>query len=125
MTAHKMLPPIGARIIKSSVAVALCMVIYYFRTLLPVGNGIPFYSALAALWCMQPLRGNTKSNAVQRSIGTFIGAVCGLVFIVLLRCVGLTEPILVYLSASAMIIPVMVLTLTCLCSIVFSIHSSA
>ena len=110
MTAHKMLPPIGARIIKSSVAVALCMVIYYFCTLLPVGNGIPFYSALAALWCMQPLRGNTKSNAVQRSIGTFIGAVCGLVFIVLLRCVGLTEPILVYLSASAMIIPVIYIT---------------
>ena len=48
------LPPIGARIVKSSVAVALCMIVYYIRILLPIGNGIPFYSALAALWCMQP-----------------------------------------------------------------------
>ena len=48
------LPPIGARIIKSALSVALCMVVYWLRTLLPVGNGIPFYSALAALWCMQP-----------------------------------------------------------------------
>lgn len=110
MEIPKKLPPIGARIIKSSVAVALCMVIYYFRTLLPVGNGIPFYSALAALWCMQPFQGTTKSNASQRSIGTLTGAVFGLVFILLLRCIGLTEPILVYLLASAIIVPVIYLT---------------
>lgn len=50
MEITKNLLPIGARIIKSSVAVAFCMVIYYLRTLLPVGSGIPFYSALAALY---------------------------------------------------------------------------
>ena len=104
------LPPIGARIIKSSVAVALCMVIYFLRTLLPIGNGIPFYSALAALWCLQPYSNSTKNNAGQRSIGTFIGAAYGLAFIVLLRFIGLTEPALVYLLASAMIIPVIYLT---------------
>ena len=110
MEIPKKLPPIGARIIKSSVAVALCMVIYYFRTLLPIGNGIPFYSALAALWCLQPYSNSTKNNAGQRSIGTFVGAVYGLAFIILLRFMGLTEPILIYLLASAMIIPVIYLT---------------
>lgn len=110
MEIPKKLPPIGARIIKSSVAVALCMVIYYFRTILPIGNGIPFYSALAALWCLQPYSNSTKNNAGQRSIGTFIGAAYGLAFIVLLRFIGLTEPILVYLLASVMIIPVIYLT---------------
>ena len=110
MDIPKKLPPIGARIIKSSVAVALCMVIYFFRTLLPIGNGIPFYSALAALWCLQPYSNSTKNNAGQRSTGTFIGAAYGLAFIVLLRFFGLSEPILVYLIASAIIIPVIYLT---------------
>ena len=99
MILPKKLPPIGARIIKSSVAVGLCMVIYYIRTLMPVGNGLPFYGALAALWCLQPYADSTKNNAWQRSIGTFIGAVFGLVFIVLLRIAGLTQPILVYFLA--------------------------
>ena len=110
MDIPKKLPPIGARIIKSSVAVALCMVIYFFRTLLPIGNGIPFYSALAALWCLQPYSNSTKNNAGQRSTGTFIGAAYGLAFIVLLHFFGLSEPILVYLLASAIIIPVIYLT---------------
>lgn len=47
------LPPIGGRIIKSALAVALCMLIYWLRTLLPIGGGLPLYSALAAIWCMQ------------------------------------------------------------------------
>ena len=110
MEIPKKLPPIGARIIKSSVSVALCMVIYYFRTILPVGNGLPFYSALAALWCMQPFQGTTKRNASQRSTGTLTGAFFGLAFILLLRCIGLTEQILVYLLASVMIVPVIYLT---------------
>lgn len=50
MKGAKRLPPIGARIVKSAVSVSLCMLIYFVRTLLPVGSGIPFYSALAALW---------------------------------------------------------------------------
>ncbi|SFD38414.1 FUSC family protein, partial [Ruminococcus albus] len=100
----------GARIIKSSAAVALCMMVYYIRTHLPVGNGIPFYSALAALWCLQPSSDTAKHNAGQRSIGTFIGALYGLIFILLLRIIGITEAMRVYLLASLMIIPVIYLT---------------
>lgn len=110
MSGRKNLPPIGARIIKSSIAVALCMVIYYIRLLLPVGNGIPFYSALAALWCMQPYADTTKNNAGQRAIGTFTGAAYGLVFIIILHFIRLTEPIIVYFAASAVIIPVIYTT---------------
>lgn len=110
MDTRRKLPPIGARIIKSSVAVALCMAIYFLRTLLPIGNGIPFYSALAALWCLQPYSYSTKKNAGQRTIGTLTGAAFGLVFIVVLRAVGLTTPIVVYLFASAVIIPVIYTT---------------
>ena len=102
----KNLPPIGQRILKSALAVALCMIVYYFRTKLPIGNGIPFYSALAALWCMQPYPDTTKSNAWQRSFGTLTGAAYGLVFILLMQLFSVTVPIAVFLAASVFVIPV-------------------
>lgn len=103
-------PPIGARIVKSSIAVGLCMAVYFIRTLLPVENGIPFYGALAALWCIQPYNDSTKSNALQRSVGTLTGAAYGLLFLLLFRRLGLTIPELVYVSASIVIIPVIYTT---------------
>lgn len=81
------LPPIGMRITKSSIAVFLCFLFYYlFRQ-----NGIIFYSQLAALWCMQPLRDNTRSKALQRTIGTFIGAAFGLFVLLVDRSLIPTE----------------------------------
>lgn len=103
--------PIGGRIIKSSVAVAVCIIIFYFRTLLPIGNGIPFYGALAALWCVQPYSEASKNNAGQRTFGTFTGAVFGLGFIIFLRAVNLRMQIPVYLLASLLIIPVIYVTI--------------
>ena len=103
-------PPIGARIVKSSIAVGLCMAVYFIRTLLPVGSGIPFYGALAALWCIQPYSDTTKNNALQRSVGTLTGAVYGLLFLLLFRRLGLVIPELVYISASIVIIPVIYTT---------------
>lgn len=67
-------PPIGLRIIKSAIAVALCYVVQIFRG----DNGIVFYSQLSALWCMQAYISTTKQNAMQRIIGTIVGAVFGL-----------------------------------------------
>lgn len=110
MKTRRKIPPIGARIIKSSVSVALCMVIYYLRTLLPAGNGIPFYSALAALWCLQPYHDTARINAGQRSVGTFVGALFGLWFLVILKAAGVHTPIILYLIASAVVIPVIYLT---------------
>ena len=103
-------PPIGARIVKSSIAVGLCMLVYFIRTLLPVVNGIPFYGALAALWCIQPYTDTTKNNALQRSVGTIIGAAYGLMFLLLFRRLGLIIPEIVYISASIVIIPVIYTT---------------
>lgn len=86
------------------------MLVYFARTLLPIGNGIPFYGALAALWCMQQHNDTTKNNAVQRSVGTLIGAAYGLVFLLMFRLIGFTVPIIVYISASAVIVPVIYTT---------------
>lgn len=77
--AHTRLPAIGFRIIKSAVGVFLCLITYLIRR----ETGIPFYSALATLWCIQPLGKSTRKNALQRMTGTFIGAAYGLIFILL------------------------------------------
>lgn len=74
---------IGQRILKSAVAVGACFFIYVLRGY----QGIPFYSALAALQCMQPYRQNTRRIAVQRTVGTFIGALYGLLVILLQEAV--------------------------------------
>ena len=82
------------------------MIVYHIRSLLPIENGIPFYSALAALWCMQPSVDTTKNNAGQRTFGTVTGAAYGLAFLNFLYFSKITEPICVYLLASAVVIPV-------------------
>ncbi len=71
------LPPIGMRIIKSAVGVFLGFVIYFIRG----KQGTPFYTALSVLWCMQPYTSDSKNKSLQRTIGTLIGAVYGLLFI--------------------------------------------
>lgn len=73
------IPGIGMRIIKSAVAVALCMLVNSFRG----ADGMVFYSQLAALWCIQMYRNNTFSNAYQRTIGTVVGALYGLIYILM------------------------------------------
>lgn len=73
------LPGIGMRIIKSAIAVAICYVIDILRG----GEGMVFYSQLAALWCIQMYRSNTKKNAIQRTIGTCVGAIYGLCYLLL------------------------------------------
>lgn len=71
--------PPGMRIIKSVIAVMICYIISILR-----GNsGIVFYSQLAALWCIQMYRSNTMQNAIQRTCGTLIGTLFGLIYILM------------------------------------------
>lgn len=74
---HIKIPPIGQRIVKSSISILLCYCIYLLRG----ENGIVFYSMLAALWCIRPYIGSTLEMAVQRTTGTLIGAVYGLILL--------------------------------------------
>ena len=81
------LPRIGQRIIKSAAAVFLCFVVDWLRN----GEGIVFYSQLAALWCMQDYINETKKKAYQRTIGTVVGALYGLAVLVLYTHINMTE----------------------------------
>lgn len=76
---HHPFPPIGMRIIKSAIGVFLCFLINIFRD----GQGIVFYSQLAVLWCMQEYRRDTISKAKQRILGTIIGAIYGLIILLI------------------------------------------
>lgn len=73
------IPGIGLRIIKSAIAVAVC----YFINLFRKDEGMVFYSQLAALWCIQMYRSNTIRNALQRTTGTIVGALYGLIYLLL------------------------------------------
>lgn len=78
------LPGVGQRILRSVCAVFLCFVVYYLRG----QQGIPFYSALAALQCIQPYMEHSAKMARQRVSGTFIGAAWGLAVLLLLTFPG-------------------------------------
>lgn len=77
---HKKLvmPPVGMRIMKSAVGVLLGFVVYELRG----RSGIPFYTALSVLWCIRPYKGDTLNMALQRSIGTLLGGLYGLLVLV-------------------------------------------
>lgn len=107
MKAGFRLPPVGSRIIKSAVGVLLCWGVYLLRG----RTGIPFYSMLAALWCIQPYVAKTRSMALQRTIGTFIGAAFGLITIVLeIYAFNIYDQPLGFLVVALMIIPVIYTT---------------
>lgn len=61
------------------VAVWLCFALYFLRG----RHGIPFYSVIAALQCIQPYTKDMGKVAKKRVIGTLIGAFWGLVVLLL------------------------------------------
>ena len=60
------MPRIVKRILKSSLAVFLCFLIYLLRN----EEGIVFYSCIAAVLCMQQDTSNTQRVAANRVVGT-------------------------------------------------------
>lgn len=100
------MPGIGLRTIKSAVAVFLCFLIYLIRQ-----NGIPFYSAIAAILCMQPYVQNSKKVAMNRTVATFIGGFAGMLVLLLQRHVSLFQlPLLQYGLIALCIVPLIHLT---------------
>lgn len=75
----KYVPPIGMRLIKTGIAVFLCFCVNMLR-----GDAdVVFYSHIAAIYCMQDSVAETKRNAVNRAVATTVGALYGLVTLLL------------------------------------------
>lgn len=89
------LPHLGLRIIKTSIAVFLCLLIHYLMGY----KGMMLQSCITAIICIQPYFKDTKKFALNRGIGTLIGAVWGLLFLLLINKFEYikTHELLVYL----------------------------
>ncbi|MBQ1491726.1 MAG: FUSC family protein, partial [Blautia sp.] len=79
MKRRKPIPLPGQRIFRSALAVAVCLLIYVLRG----HQGIPLYSALAAMQCMQPYTKDSRGVGKKRILGTIIGAFWGLLMLLL------------------------------------------
>ena len=80
MEKHRKMPPLpGQRILRSVVAVWLCFAVYLLRG----RQGIPIYSTIAVLQCIQPYTRTMNSVAKKRLVGTLIGALWGLAALLL------------------------------------------
>ncbi|MCR4611115.1 MAG: FUSC family protein [Lachnospiraceae bacterium] len=73
------LPHLGQRIIKTAIAVFLCFAIHY-----AIGyKGLMLQSAITAIICIQPYFKDTKDFAINRGLGTLLGGIWGLVFLLI------------------------------------------
>ena len=75
-------PHLGQRIIKTTIAVYLCLLVCSLRGL--IGQDMSAEAAITAIICMQPFVSDTKTFAFDRFTGTLIGSVWGLLFLVFL-----------------------------------------
>ncbi|HPW53478.1 MAG TPA: aromatic acid exporter family protein [Erysipelotrichaceae bacterium] len=95
-------PFIGLRTIKTIVAVFISMVLSSLRE-----GSRPFYSAIAAVLCMQKDSENSFRVGKNRFIATIVGAVVGCLFLVFEHYVYVADnQILRYLLISIFLIPV-------------------
>lgn len=101
------MPKIGKRMIKSSIAVFLCFIVYLFRQ----KEGVVFYSCIAAVLCMQQDITNTKRVGLNRVVGTLIGGLIGMIVLVFeKKFIPSDYIILEYMLTSFMIIPIIYIT---------------
>lgn len=97
----------GIVIIKAAISVFICCLIYLF---FDIGTGAPFYSAIAAVICLQPEIKSTFRIGLNRTIGTLIGGFTGMFILFLIRGIELeSHPVFAYMLISFCIIPLMYL----------------
>lgn len=69
----------GLRIIKTFIAVTFAMIISALRP----GEGLPFYSAIAAIICLKSDVEVSRDIGINRILGTILGGLCGLLYLLI------------------------------------------
>ena len=100
------LPRVGMRMIKTAMAVCICFMIYFLRG----EEGVPVFSTIAAIICMQPQVENSRQAAFNRTVGTLVGAVFAVAIVYLVREIPWHYRFFRYVVISFTIIPVMYMT---------------
>lgn len=90
-------PPLGQRIVKTSVAVFLCLLFYWLRGYR--GQDMPTEAAITAIICMQPYVRDSRDFALNRMAGTLVGTVWGLLFLLIFFCFPALEQRLFWVYA--------------------------
>lgn len=85
----------GLRIVKTFIAVTLAMLISHYRP----GEGLPFYSAIAAIICLKSDVEGSREIGRNRIIGTILGGICGLIYLLIVPANSL-KPALEYILIS-------------------------
>ena len=78
---YQILPGIGMRMIKTAVAVFICLLIFILRGY----RGMVIQSTIAAIICMQPYVRDSKKLARNRIISTAMGGVWALLYLLLMQ----------------------------------------
>ena len=87
--AKRRLPLPGQRIVRTVLGIWLCFLIYLLRG----RSGMPFFSAIAAMQCIQPDTRSMRPVIQNSIIGTFVGGLWGLVLLLIeTRLVGESIP---------------------------------
>ena len=73
--------PVGKRILKTSLAVTLCLLFYMLRGY--SGDSMPAEAAITAILCMSTNARGSRASAAARFVGTLIGAFWGFLFLVI------------------------------------------
>ncbi len=79
------IPHVGQRMVKTAVAVFCCLLIY--RLLGYEGESMPTEACITTIICMQPLVTDSREFALNRFAGTMIGAIWGLLLLLLLYAI--------------------------------------
>ena len=81
------IPRVGMRMVKTALAVAICFFLYVLRG----EEGVPIFSTIAAIICMQPYAENSIQVSINRIIGTLLGAVFALLVLYLIQYIPYQE----------------------------------
>lgn len=117
MLHKRLLPPLGQRIIKTAAAIFICLIIYMLQGF----HGSVTSCAVTALIVMQPHVEDSRTFALERLFGTFLGAAWGLMFLLLMR----TFPALGYYRVGAYLLMSLFVVLALYSTVVLKRSSTA
>lgn len=103
------IPSIGLRTIKTALAVFLCLLLF---------PNEPFFACLTTVFCIQDTVSNSVTMAINRGLGTILGAIIGLLFLIV--CRFLTYNIDIYIIRKLFVyitISIGIICVICLCNL--------
>lgn len=99
---------IGMRVVKTVIAVYICFLISFIR------KSPPFYSAIAAILCMQNTHANSLKVGKNRMIGTMIGGFYGFIAILLADVINIKLfSYIYYLTLCFFLVPIIYTNVYC------------